>query len=107
MKTLKFKNNFVAPILGGSKTVTWRLFDDKDLKVGDLVELVEKETLNKFGEAEIIDTREKALKDLTDSDYQEHGDSSNSEDVVTHFKQFYGDRVNPDTLVKIIKIKLK
>ncbi len=35
MKTMKFRDYLVSKILDGSKTVTWRLFDDKDLQAGD------------------------------------------------------------------------
>jgi hypothetical protein len=35
------------------------LFDDKDLKVGDKIELLYWETKEKFADAEIIEVREK------------------------------------------------
>jgi hypothetical protein len=62
MKTLKFRHQLVEEILTGRKTVTWRLFDDKDLKVGDKIELLYWETKEKFADAEIIEVREKNWK---------------------------------------------
>jgi hypothetical protein len=41
MKTLKFRDYLVPLILSGSKTATWRLFDDKDLAKGDAIQLLE------------------------------------------------------------------
>jgi hypothetical protein len=41
MKKLKFRHHLVKEIVTGSKTVTWRLFDDKDLQVGDELELID------------------------------------------------------------------
>jgi len=41
MKTVKFRDYLVPLVLSGGKTSTWRLFDDKDLSVGDEIELRE------------------------------------------------------------------
>lgn len=38
MKQIKFANDLVSKILEGSKTATWRLFDDKALQIGDQLE---------------------------------------------------------------------
>lgn len=39
MKVIKFRNYLVPLVLSGEKDTTWRLFDDKDLSVGDDIEL--------------------------------------------------------------------
>ena len=39
MKVLKFREYLVPLVLSGEKDSTWRLFDDKDLSVGDEIEL--------------------------------------------------------------------
>ena len=59
MKTIKFTPPLVSKVLDGSKTATWRLFDDKDLQIGDSVALVNKDTSETFA-AELND----ALKAL-------------------------------------------
>jgi hypothetical protein len=51
MKTLKFAANLVPLILSGEKTSTWRLFDDKDLQVGDELEFINKNTNTTFASA--------------------------------------------------------
>lgn len=49
MKTLKFTLQLCEQILAGTKTSTWRLFDDKDLAVGNELQFVNKETGICFG----------------------------------------------------------
>jgi len=107
MKSLKFKNDLVIEILAGRKTSTWRLFDDKDLKIGDEIELINKDTLEKFAEAKIIEVSEKKIKDLEEKDAVGHGKFEGGNSVVENFRQYYGDKVNLNTNVKIIKFELK
>ena len=44
MKTLKFTDELTEMILRGDKTTTFRIFDEKDLKQGDVIALVQKST---------------------------------------------------------------
>lgn len=60
-------------ILSGDKTTTWRLFDDKDLRVGDLFFCRNKETLEDICKAKITSCTEKELGKVTDDDYEGHG----------------------------------
>jgi hypothetical protein len=106
VKTLKFKPHLAELILKGEKTVTWRLFDDKDLKVGDELELVNKEIMQKFAEAKIVGVREKKLGEIKEGDYEGHEKYESMEAMIGEFKKFYGDRVDNNTLVKIIEFKL-
>ena len=107
MKTVKFTNSLADLILKGEKTTTWRLFDDKDLKVGELLDLQVKETEDDFAKAEIIDIKEKKLRDITEKDYVGHETYQSKEKMLKTYKGYYGDRVNWNTVVKIIKFKLK
>jgi uncharacterized LabA/DUF88 family protein/uncharacterized protein YqfB (UPF0267 family) len=50
-KTVKFRETLAELVLKGEKTATWRLFDDKDLKVGDLLNLQIWETGKDFAKA--------------------------------------------------------
>ena len=68
MKVLKFRDNLVPLVLSGEKNSTWRLFDDKDLTVGDDIELQVFVTNNKFAEAKIVEVIEKRFGDLSDDD---------------------------------------
>ena len=105
MKTLKFEHEFVKEILIGRKTTTWRLFDDKDLTIGDELELVDRDSKEKFAKAVIMDIQEKKIKDLTEEELKNHG-YKNLEDMLSHYKNYYGDKVTLDTVVKMIDFEL-
>lgn len=106
MKILKFRPHLVKEILEGRKTMTWRLFDDKDLQVGDKLEFLNAETKEKFAEAEITDIKEKKLEEIKDSNYEGHERYDSQEEMIKHYKNYYGDKVNLDSVVKIIGFKI-
>lgn len=81
MKTLKFFSHLVNKILIGEKTSTMRLFDDKDLTVGDELIFINTETGEKFGEAEITSIKIKTLGSLTDDDCFGNGKFSSKEEM--------------------------
>lgn len=105
-KTLKFKNYLAEMILEGKKDVTWRLFDDKDLSVGDEVLFINKDTGNEFGTATLTHIREKALGDIDEGDFSGHEKFESTEKMCETYREYYGDKVTPETIVKIIKFEL-
>jgi len=106
MKTLKFREQLASDVLKGEKTATWRLFDDKDLKVGDIVELVVWETNEKFAKVEITEVTEKNLGDVEENDYEGHEKFQDKESMLKSYQQYYGDKVNFSTLAKLVRFKL-
>jgi hypothetical protein len=107
MKRIKFKPYLVELTLSGRKTMTWRLFDDKDLQIGDKFECVHSETDQVFAQAEITDVWEKKLGEVTDSDYEGHDEKyPNKEEMLKVYKGYYGDSATLDSPLKIIKFKL-
>ena len=106
MKTLKFRHNLVPKILNGSKTVTWRLFDDKNLSVGDQLELLDWESGEKFAEAEIVKVREKRLGEIKEKDFEGHEKFGSKDEMLETYRKYYGDQVDWNTIVKIIEFKL-
>jgi|GEM_PF-469443 pimeloyl-ACP methyl ester carboxylesterase/uncharacterized protein YqfB (UPF0267 family) len=106
MKTLKFRRNLVEKILEGSKAVTWRLFDDKDLRVGDRLEMVDSEDGTRFAEADIVALEEKPLGTVSDDDLAENGYRDRDE-VLEVNRKLYGERVTAETLVKIVRFRLQ
>ncbi|MGE5392753.1 MAG: ASCH domain-containing protein [Candidatus Saccharibacteria bacterium] len=108
MKTLKFVPHLIDQILSGEKTSTWRLYDDKDLKAGDELELVNKETLKTAALAVIEDVAVRKLGALTPADWQGHEKFTSSDDMYRSYRSYYPDReVGPETEVKIIKFRLR
>ena len=102
MKTLKFAPELCAEILKGNKTSTWRLFDDKDLQLGDPLVFVNKETSEVFGGALITSLRTKTLGALEAADWEGHERFESEEKMYETYRGYYGDTVTPDTEVKII-----
>lgn len=106
MKSLKFTPELVKLIKEGEKTTTFRLFDDKDLKEGDIIELVEKENGNAFAQAILTNVYEKPIQDLNDDDYDGHEKYESRDKILAEFRKYYGEGVTPMTLVKIIRFRV-
>lgn len=104
MKTLKFRGFKAEMILRGDKTSSLRLFDDKDLKPGDELELINWDTKKSFAKAKITEIVEKRLKEINDNDLVGH--EPFQEGIVENQKKYYGENVNPDTVGKIVRFKL-
>jgi len=105
-KTLKFRDHLIPSILSREKTSSWRLYDDKDLQVGDEIEFLHFDTKEKFAEGVIVETWEKTLGTVTDSDYHGHTRYESEEAMYENFRKYYGDKVGPTSPVKIIKFSL-
>ncbi len=94
MKQLKFRQHLADLIVAGSKTATWRLFDDKDLQVGDQLELLVSETQQPFATAIITAVTEKPLKQITAADFVGHEPFESREVMLQTYKTYYGDAVS-------------
>ena len=106
MKTSKFRPHLVPKILDGTKTSTWRLFDDKDFHEGDLLELINKENLEVFAKAKIVSVEEKELGELTDEDWVGHDKFESDEEMYSIFSKYYGKEVTPKDKIKIVVFEL-
>ena len=106
MKTLKFAENLVPMVISGEKTSTWRLFDDKDLKIGDKLSLIDRGTGKEFATAKIVFLKEKTLGEMGGSDFDRHENYENKEKMLETYKSYYGDKVTKDTVVKMIDFKI-
>ena len=103
MKTLKFAPDLVLKILAGEKTSTWRLFDDKNLQIGDELEFINKETGEIFGNSTITNLYTKTLGTLEDDDWIGQERFVSDEEMYNTFRSHYGNKVTPETEVKIIR----
>ncbi len=106
MKTIKFKPHLIDLILKGEKHSTFRLFDDKDLQVGDIVVFLNSETKEEFAKAKLVKVWQKTLGSLEETDFEGHNPYSSTAEAVEKYKGYYGDKVNKHTVVKIIHFKL-
>jgi len=107
MKTLKFKTHLCDKILGGSKTSTWRLFDDKGLQVGDELEFINKDTGETIGTATITSLYTKTLGTLEDKDWEGHERFESNEEMYGTYRSYYGDKVDEDSEVKILSFTFR
>jgi hypothetical protein len=96
----------VPLVLSGEKTSTWRLFDDKDLQNDDNLLLINKATGEEFAKAIITKIEEKKLKDLEESDFEGHEKFESEEKMYEAYRSYYGDKVTPDTIIKMVDFKL-
>jgi hypothetical protein len=92
--------------MSGEKTTTFRLFDDKNIVEGEEVELIIWEENKVFTNAKITKVMEKPFSDLTEEDFKGHEKYSSDEEMYNSFKEYYGDKVNSNTIVKIIRFSL-
>lgn len=113
MKTLKLDHKLAEMVRNGSKTSTWRLYDDKDLQVNDEVELVDKvdpgnpSTWQSVGVARLDVVLEKRLGEITKEDIQGHDGYASREEMLQAFQKYYGPQVTFETPVKIIHFTLE
>lgn len=106
MKTLKLFDHLAPLVLSGEKTSTWRMFDDKNLQVGDEIRFIKTNSGEGFATARIVAVTEKKLADINDADYADHERYKNSDELLAAFRKAYGDRVTLDDVVKIIIFKV-
>jgi len=113
MKTLKLDHELAQLIASGQKTSTWRLFDDKDISVGDEIELIDKVdphnrgTWYPIGVANVTSVVEKRLGAITEADYDGRERYESQDAMVSTFQKYYGPDVSLQTPVKIISFEFQ
>jgi ribonuclease HI len=109
MKTLKFEHELADQIRQRIKTSTWRIYDDKNIKVNDEVEAIDKvdskqpDTWVSFGTLKIDRIEEKRLEDIEEKDMDGHEKFDSREDMLEVYRKYYGPEVGPGTPIKVIQ----
>ncbi len=106
MKTLKFAKHLVPLVISGEKTSTWRLFDDKQLTVGDDLMFIDSSTGLQFSKAKITKIKVKKLGEITERDYDGHEKFESKQAMLDSYRSYYGDEVDEKTEVKLIDFVL-
>jgi hypothetical protein len=106
MKTLKFRPEAINGILRGKQDTTWRLFDDKDLSVGDTLSLVDSKTGEEFALAKITSVKETVMGKLSYSDFEGHDKFASEAEMYKTFSKYCKRPVTKDTPVKVVKFRL-
>lgn len=105
-KKLRFAQDLVPLILSGEKVSTWRLWDDKDLSIGDIVDFIEYGTDKHFATGKLLKVIEKPLGELSEEDKQGHERFASDEEMYKTYTKYYGRTVDKNTLVKLIWFEL-
>ena len=105
MKKIKFRPDLIASILDGSRTITWRLFDDKNLSKGDELILVNANTLDAFAKVIIVSVKKTKLGSLSEVEMKGHNYSS-KEQMYERFSKLYNKKVDGNCELKIVEFKL-
>lgn len=105
MKRLRFKTELIASILAGTKKVTWRIEDEKDLRTGDTIELVDSANDQLFAQAVITDVNEQTFKSLWTSG-EDHEKYETPKQMLDWFVTVYRKPMTLDTRVKVIRFQL-
>lgn len=113
MKTLKLEHKLADMVRAGTQTSTWHLYDDKDIKVNDRVELIDKveadspDTWQSVGIALIDIVVEKRLGELSEDDFVGHEPFVSREEMLSTYQGYYGPQVTFDTPIKMIHFTLE
>lgn len=106
IKVLKFRQCLIESILNRTKTTTFRLFDDKNISVDDVISLVNWETGKEFAKARVIAIKEKKMNDLNEADFEGHEKYVSKEEMFKKFSEFHNKEIAKENVVKIISFKL-
>ena len=105
-KTLKFHPHLVPLVLAGEKTITWRVADEKNLTVGDVVDFLDSVTKKHFATGRLVKVVEKTFGELKPEDKAGHEEFSSEEEMYKYYSETYNTAVTLSTKLKIIWFEL-
>lgn len=105
MKKLKFAEPLPSKILSGRKNTTWRINDDKEIIIGDLLSLCYINDIE-FAKAKVISINESTFGKLSESDKEGHEKFDSEEEMYAIYSKYYNFQVTPETNLKVIKFEL-
>lgn len=109
MKQLKFEHSFATDIQAGNKTATLRINDDKDIQLGDNIELVDKvkrdhpTSWEVLGILHITAITNIALSDLKRENFIKAESFLTIDEMIQVFRRFYGEHIYENTEVAIVE----
>lgn len=114
MKTLKLDHQFAQSVDKGEQSSMLRMFDEKDLRVNDVVVIIDKvdpadrNSWRAIGEAVINKIVEKRLGDVDSSDHKDYQLYDSPARIVEVFQGYYPDRVvSLGTPVKVLYFEFR
>ncbi|MEI6327104.1 MAG: ASCH domain-containing protein [Candidatus Roizmanbacteria bacterium] len=106
MKELGFAPHLIPLVLNGSKTVTWRFFDDKNITAGEFVTCVHQFTRQPNAKLIITSVVRKKLKNIDDLDRKGHEEIGDIIDILSQYKKYYSRDITLEDEVKIIRFEV-
>lgn len=103
MKVLKFDPKRVALIVSGELNVTWRLNDDKHLTVDDEIEFINAQTGEAFGTGIVTEVHTKHFGKVSQDDIKQYRSFDSEEAMYEDFRKYYGPKIGPHSVLKIIR----
>jgi len=109
MKALKLNHDFANLVLAGKLSSTWRINDDKDLRVNDKVTLLDKvspldpASWVSIGQATITCILEKQIGQVLQQDLDENERLLPLDELLVKYRGYYGQQITAETPVKIIR----
>ncbi len=83
-----------------------RIFDDKDLRVGDELDLINSDTGDTFANAIITQIIVKPIGEIAEADLVGHEKWTSQREMMKTIRLYYGDKVTLQTSAKIIRFRL-
>jgi len=105
IKKLQFSEPLPQMVLDGIKDTSWRINDEKNITVDDILSLCYNNG-REFARASVIWVKETRFKDFTEEDKEGHEKFSSDADMYSTYSRYYKIEVTPDTRVKVIKYRL-
>lgn len=106
MQSLKFSPELVPLVIDGSKSSTWRLFDEKNLQVGEIIDLIKRPELSVFAQAKITEVIQTKMGNLSSNEKQGHETYINDEEMYKTYSGYYNKPVSSETVVTIYRFEL-
>lgn len=111
MKVLKLNHAEAEKIVAGERTSTIRLFDDKDIRVNDEIELLDKvdphdrSSWRPIGIAKVTAVLEKLFGQLSIEDLKSESFGLTLRDAEKRLKSYYGEGITTETPIKFIQFE--
>ena len=105
-KRLRFADPLPELVLSGEKNATWRIDDDKNLQIGDILSLQRMDD-TEFGRAEVTGIKDTKFGELTEEDKIGHEKFLSDDDMLRTYSDYYNMAVFLDTSLKIVRFELK
>ncbi|MDA2922228.1 hypothetical protein MYX07_03095 [Patescibacteria group bacterium AH-259-L07] len=94
-KTLKFPSHFKESILARDKGATTRLFDEKNISVGDTIDFLDRDTGDRFATVKATKVYEKPFQEAMQ-------DAHDIQGMYDQYESYHQRKIQPDTPMKFI-----